>query len=524
MVLNGLGGLVSVPGRRRASTAASSAHSSADEGRGSGETDEDTQVVEPDQGNVLSHIISQLRPGADLSRVVLPTFILEPRSMLERITNFMCHPEMLLHIPDIEDPVERFVSVVKFYLSGWHIRPPGVKKPLNPILGEIFSCYWNLDAGKRAYYISEQTSHHPPKSSYFYMAPDYHIRIDGTLKPRSRFLGNSAASLMEGVAYLSLLNRGKNKDIGEQYILTQPNMYARGILFGKMKYELGDHSFVRCPELDLTADIDFKTKGWVSGTYNAIGGVIKRESTGEILYELSGLWSEEMCIKDVKTGHKDVFFNATTSRPSAPQVRPLDEQGERESQKLWLSTAKAVKERNHEVATEEKTKIEDRQREEAAKRAQDDIEWHPRLFRRVKGSDGVGEDLEWIIKAQVDPRATPKEQTEQFLSIYPVVDGQKLDGDLVIPPRKETSPQEAPAEPEDNLIEIGGNDTPASAATPAPAPRSSPAPSPATAETKKQPDEIENLLKSTGKLAEGGPLLDFAEEMKKDLPNAEQKP
>jgi len=37
---------------------------------------------------VLSHIISQLRPGADLSRVTLPTFILEPRSMLERITKW----------------------------------------------------------------------------------------------------------------------------------------------------------------------------------------------------------------------------------------------------------------------------------------------------------------------------------------------------------------------------------------------------------------------------------------------------
>lgn len=48
--------------------------------------DDDTQVMEPDQGNVLSHLISQLRPGADLSRVTLPTFILEPRSMLERIT------------------------------------------------------------------------------------------------------------------------------------------------------------------------------------------------------------------------------------------------------------------------------------------------------------------------------------------------------------------------------------------------------------------------------------------------------
>lgn len=95
-------------------------------------------------------------------------------------------------------------------------------------------------------------------------------------------------------------------------ILTQPNMYARGILFGKMKYELGDHSFVRCPELDLIADIDFKTKGWVSGTYNAIGGFIKRESTGEVLYELSGLWSEEMYIKDIKVSCGNM--SAVTSR------------------------------------------------------------------------------------------------------------------------------------------------------------------------------------------------------------------
>lgn len=94
-------------------------------------------------------------------------------------------------------------------------------------------------------------------------------------------------------------------------ILTQPNMYARGILFGKMKYELGDHSFVRCPELDLVADVDFKTKGWVSGTYNAIGGFIKQESTGEVLFELSGLWSEEMYVKDVRVSlHKTLTSNS----------------------------------------------------------------------------------------------------------------------------------------------------------------------------------------------------------------------
>ena len=81
--------------------------------------------------------------------------------------------------------------------------------------------------------------------------------------------------------------------------LTQPNMYARGILFGKMKYELGDHSYVRCPETGLGADIEFKTKGYFGGTYNAIGGIIKNERTGEGLYELSGMWSGEMLAKNV---------------------------------------------------------------------------------------------------------------------------------------------------------------------------------------------------------------------------------
>lgn len=94
--------------------------------------------------------------------------------------------------------------------------PSGVKKPLNPILGEIFTCYWDLPDKSRAYYIAEQTSHHPPKSSYFYMVPQHHIRVDGTLKPRSKFLGNSAASMMEGTAILSFLNRGAKGTKGEQ--------------------------------------------------------------------------------------------------------------------------------------------------------------------------------------------------------------------------------------------------------------------------------------------------------------------
>ncbi|KAL2174668.1 uncharacterized protein P884DRAFT_279907 [Thermothelomyces heterothallicus CBS 202.75] len=471
-------------------------------GEGTDPQEDDTLVVEPEQGNVLSHIISQLRPGADLSRVVLPTFILEPRSMLERITNFMCHPEMLLPIPEIDDPVQRFVAVVKFYLSGWHIRPPGVKKPLNPVLGEIFTCYWDFPDNKRAYYIAEQTSHHPPKSSYFYMVPGHNIRVDGTLKPRSKFLGNSAASMMEGTAILSILNRGSDPSKGERYILTQPNMYARGILFGKMKYELGDHSFVRCPETGLSADIEFKTKGWVSGTYNAIGGVIKNDLTGEVLYELSGLWSEEMFLKDVKTGQKEMFFNALKSKPSPPLCRPIEEQEERESRRLWAKTAQAVKERNHELATEEKTKIEEVQREEAAKRAQDGVEWHPRLFRAVKGGPGGPdegqEDLEWIINATING-STAEEQAAQIMAIYPIVKGQKPNQKNAIPPRaslgESSAGRAAPQSGEGDLIDFGDDGS-----------------------TSQRPSQEQR--RALASRNQDGPLLDFHKDMEKDLPGS----
>ena len=91
-------------------------------------------------------------------------------------------------------------------------------------------------------------------------------------------------------------------------------MYARGILFGTMKYELGDHAYIKCPETGLSADLEFKTKGYFSGTYNAIGGYIK-DANGKNIFELSGQWNEEMYIKDltVSSLHRAVGISTNFS-------------------------------------------------------------------------------------------------------------------------------------------------------------------------------------------------------------------
>ncbi|KAK5091394.1 Oxysterol-binding protein OBPa [Lithohypha guttulata] len=206
-------------------------------------------------------------------------------------------------------------------------------------------------------------------------------------------------------------------------------MYARGILFGKMKYELGDHSYVHCPENNLSADIEFKVKGWVSGGYNAIGGYIKNDKTGEQYYELSGTWTGEMYAKDLKTGKKTLLFDATHAKHTPPKARPVEEQGERESQRLWQHVCKAVHVADHTVATDEKAKIEERQRQEAAERQEQGVEWRPKLFRAVDarpgGKDEGEEDLEWVLDADIDVRAPPEQIVQQILSIAPILPGQQ---------------------------------------------------------------------------------------------------
>ena len=88
----------------------------------------------------------------------------------------------------------------------------GVKKPYNPILGEVFHCKWEYGSAEMGttYYVAEQVSHHPPISSFYFVNRKRNWTMNVSLRPKSKFLGNSAASIMEGEAHLHLLNYGSS--------------------------------------------------------------------------------------------------------------------------------------------------------------------------------------------------------------------------------------------------------------------------------------------------------------------------
>ncbi|KAJ3348511.1 hypothetical protein HDU91_006552, partial [Kappamyces sp. JEL0680] len=52
---------------------------------------------ELDESNrsIIMGLIGQLREGTELSKVTLPTFVLEPRSMCERLCDFFCYQDYL---------------------------------------------------------------------------------------------------------------------------------------------------------------------------------------------------------------------------------------------------------------------------------------------------------------------------------------------------------------------------------------------------------------------------------------------
>merc|ERR1711990_144316 len=119
-------------------------------------------------------------------------------------------------------------------------------------------------------------------------------------------------------------------------------MYARGILFGKMLLELGDECVIKNDNLDYSCRVEFKTKGFFSGEYNAIHGRVKHghKDVGEV----SGKWSDRFSIKRGKHGEKgEVVFDSASSAITRKSVAAESEQDEFESRRLWSKVTAAIK-------------------------------------------------------------------------------------------------------------------------------------------------------------------------------------
>jgi len=342
-----------------------------------GTTTDQTEEFSDENKSIVWFLMKQVRPGMDLSRVVLPTFILENRSFLDKISDYYYHADIISKAAAENEPFTRMKTVVQWYLSGFYKKPKGLKKPYNPILGETFRCYWEHGNGSKTFYLAEQVSHHPPISSFYATNRQDGFTISGTILAKSKFYGNSTSAILDGLATLSMLARG------EDYVMTMPYAHCKGILMGTMTMELGGKVNITCEKTGYSTEMEFKLRPFLGGgeLTNAVSGRIRIGK--ETLAVLDGHWDDKVTIKDKKTGQEEVLWQVTPEIKSNRLKRytvPVEDQVDWESAKLWHNVGQAIGNEDQVAATEEKTKLEVAQRQALVDRKEAGEEWVTKLF------------------------------------------------------------------------------------------------------------------------------------------------
>ncbi|XP_071641148.1 oxysterol-binding protein-related protein 9 isoform X2 [Temnothorax longispinosus] len=353
-------------------------------------------------GSVVAHLLSQVKIGMDLTRVALPTFILERRSLLEMYADYFAHPDQFVSIADMPTPRERMVQVIRWYLCSFHAgRKSGVaKKPYNPILGEIFRCHWNIpnvspsdnavDSATKLVsdgpvpwckenqlsFVAEQVSHHPPVSAFYAEHVGKKISFGAHVWTKSKFLGLSIGVHNVGKGWVNVLQHG------EEYVLTFPNGYGRSILTIPW-IELGGTVTISCVQTGYHATVDFLTKPFYGGKRNRITCQAFQAGDKKPFLVINGEWSGAMEAK-TSDGKTEMFADVRDLNTERKLVKTVCEQDECESRKVWRDVTVGLRINDMDKATAAKCAIEQKQREEARLRKENNLAWQTKLFKETK--------------------------------------------------------------------------------------------------------------------------------------------
>ena len=210
------------------------------------------------------------------------------------------HPELLHGISQLPDPVERMMGIVRFYLSGWHYKTMGVKKPFNPIVGETFAAAWAHGDGSKTQYFAEQVSHRPPVSAVYFENVQHNVTCSAHVWTKGQYQApQSTKSLLDGGCVLRLTN------LDEEYWITFPTFFAHNLLIGRLRMEVGDTARIVCSKTGLSATLVFNQVGMFTSAdvLNSVTGSISRfnvaggRKEGEVLYKIRGHWDSKLFIK-----------------------------------------------------------------------------------------------------------------------------------------------------------------------------------------------------------------------------------
>lgn len=183
----------------------------------------------------------------------------------------------------------------------------------------------------------------------------------------------------------------------ETYLITLPNLHIEGLIFGSPFVELNDKTYITSSS-GYTAKIDYSGKGWLSGKKNSFTATMY--PTGkekEVLYIITGQWTKTFEITEgAKKGNVVDSYDAEASNTTPLTIAPIEEQDPYESRRAWQKVAAGIAIGDMDITGEEKTKIEEEQRELRRQEKAEGRIWERRYFSLVE-DDPVLETLGPVI-------------------------------------------------------------------------------------------------------------------------------
>lgn len=128
-------------------------------------------------------------------------------------------------------------------------------------------------------------------------------------------------------------------DLNEEYIVTFPNGYGRSILTVPW-IELGGSVTIKCPQTGYHCEIEFLTKPFYGGKRNKVSAELYAPNEKKSFLSIAGEWSGLM---EVKGNDKEVFVDVNRIPIFKKNVRPIAEQTDNESRKIWMEVTAGLK-------------------------------------------------------------------------------------------------------------------------------------------------------------------------------------
>lgn len=226
--------------------------------------------------------------GMELSKITMPVIFNEPLSFLQRLTEYMEHTYLIHQANTSSDSIERMKCVAAFAVSAVASQWERTGKPFNPLLGETYELV-REDLGFRL--ISEQVSHHPPVSAFHAEGLKQDFVFHGSIYPKLKFWGKSVEAEPKGIITLELPKHN------EAYTWTNPTCCVHNIIVGQLWIEQYGNVEVINHKTGERCYLNFKPCGLFGKELHKVEGYILDKSKKK-LCALYGKWTECLYVVD----------------------------------------------------------------------------------------------------------------------------------------------------------------------------------------------------------------------------------